>query len=149
MNSTKSYDSVSQEFILHQEAFFVSLFGTHASSSIPHWFIFAVFCLLQTDKMPLYCLGLCFFLPAYCINRMRKLPFCPQVAILWAEKCLFRYVWPLQITFWGSSFFLKCTCRTLFFSFRAWRGQFHSCVSFPVFRDNTLFVILRHKVLLE
>lgn len=132
-----------------QESSSLLLFGSPALATIPHWFIFVMFCLLQTDILPLFSLGFCFFFPAHCINRMEILPFCPQVTLLWAEKCLFWFVLCLQITFWSSSFFLKCTCRTRFFSFGAWRRLFHSCVSFLVFWENTLFVILRHKVLLE
>ncbi len=92
-----------------QESSFRLLFGSPALPTIPHWFIFVMFCLLQTDILPLFSLGFCFFFPAHCINRIGKLPFCPQMALLRAEKCLFRYVLSLQIMFWGSSSFLKCT----------------------------------------
>lgn len=83
------------------------LFGSPAIPSIPHWFKFAMVCIPQTGILLLFGHDFGIFIPAGCVNSMRKHLFCPQKPYLGGEKRLYLQVLSPKSAFWSTSFFLK------------------------------------------
>lgn len=92
---------------LLQEPFSLLHFGALAIHPIPHWFKFAMVCTLQTGILLLYGHDFGIFIPAGCVNSMRKHLFCPQKPYLGGEKPLLLQVLSPKSAFWSTSFFLK------------------------------------------
>ena len=81
--------------------------GSPALPSIPHWFKFAVGCIPQTGILLLFGHDFGIFIPAGCVNSMRKHLFCPQKPYLGGDKPLLLQVLSPKSAFWSTSFFLK------------------------------------------
>lgn len=92
---------------LPQEPSSILHFCSPAIPSILHWFKFAVGCIPQTGILLLFDHDFGIFIPAGCVNSMRKHLFCPQKHYLEGEKRLHLQVLSPKSAFWSTSFFLK------------------------------------------
>ena len=134
---------------LPQEPSSILHFCSPAIPSIPHWFKFAVGCIPQTGILLLFDHDFGIFIPAGCVNSMRKHLFCPQKPYLGGEKRLHLQVLSPKSAFWSTSFFLKGGWRLLSGPFYVRKRVFHWCVSFLCYSKNSPIVFFRHKVLSE